>query len=159
MGVFHEGADELVGVIAGTARGLQDKKNKVDVKVTIKLDLLGSLGHVPRDLQSCHRFGFVLAERQVEQKCNRESTDPLPAMHLDDLTLWHTESSNRKKMLLYEHVHSRPIVCPWLVLHKKFFTYMYCRAAVANLRATYICCRTVFKHIAGGLQEQLHPHL
>ena len=40
VGVFHEGAGELLGMVSRAAYGLQNKGDKV------KLDLLGSLGHV-----------------------------------------------------------------------------------------------------------------
>ena len=46
VGVFTEEVDELLGVITRTARGLQDKRRRVDVWEMVKVDLLGSLGHV-----------------------------------------------------------------------------------------------------------------
>ena len=43
--IFHEVADEL-GVISRAACGLQDERDKVDVRVSVNFDLLCSLGHV-----------------------------------------------------------------------------------------------------------------
>ena len=44
--IFHEVADELLGVISRAACGLQDERDKVDVWISINFDLLCSLGHV-----------------------------------------------------------------------------------------------------------------
>ena len=44
--VFHEVADELFGVVFRAACGLRDERNKIDVWISIKFDLLCSLGIV-----------------------------------------------------------------------------------------------------------------
>ena len=53
VGTFHEGADEHLGLVSRTACGLQDKGDKIEVRVPITLDLLGSLGHVARSDTGC----------------------------------------------------------------------------------------------------------
>ena len=39
-------AGELFGVISRSASGFQDKRDKVDVRVPLELDLLSTFGHV-----------------------------------------------------------------------------------------------------------------
>ena len=53
VGVFHQGTDELLGMVSTAACGPQEKGDKVDVRVSIKFDLLGSLGHATRPGTGC----------------------------------------------------------------------------------------------------------
>ena len=63
VGVFHEGADELLSMVSRAACGLQDEGDKVDVWVPIKTDLLGSLGHVTRPGTGCGSEAWAGRER------------------------------------------------------------------------------------------------
>ena len=52
------------GVVSRAASGPQDERNKVDVWVSIKLDLLGSLGHMTWAGAGCCDEGWVAGERR-----------------------------------------------------------------------------------------------
>ena len=60
--VFHEVADELLGVVSRAARGLQAERNKVDVWMSVKFDLLCSLGHVTWAGAGCCNEGWAAGE-------------------------------------------------------------------------------------------------
>ena len=46
VSIFHEVADELFGVDSRAASGFQDERDKIDMWISLKFDLLRSLGHV-----------------------------------------------------------------------------------------------------------------
>ena len=56
------GPDELLGMVSRAACGLQDE-GKVDVRVSIKLHLLGSLGHVSRSVTGCDNEAWAGRQR------------------------------------------------------------------------------------------------
>ena len=58
--IIHEVADELLGVISRAACGPQDERGKVDVSV--KFDLLCSLGHVTGAGAGCSNEGWTGGE-------------------------------------------------------------------------------------------------
>ena len=53
--IFHQVADELFGVVSRAAGGLQDERDKVDVWISVKFDLLSSLGVVSWAGAGCWR--------------------------------------------------------------------------------------------------------
>ena len=63
VGVFHEGADELLGMVSRAACGLQIKGIKLMCGYQFKLGLLGSLGQVTGAGTGCGNVARAGRER------------------------------------------------------------------------------------------------
>ena len=63
VSIFHEVADELLGVESRAASGLQDERNKIDMWISIKFDLLRSSGCVTWAGTGCSNESWAGRER------------------------------------------------------------------------------------------------
>ena len=65
--VFREVVDEFFGVVSRAASSLQDERKKVGVWISVKFDLLCSLGHVTWTGAGCCNEGWAAGEWKDKQ--------------------------------------------------------------------------------------------
>ena len=74
VGVFHEVADDLFGVVSRAAGGLEHERDEVDVWKSVKFGLFSSLSHVTWAGAGCCNEGRVAARRRdnsIIEVCGR----------------------------------------------------------------------------------------
>ena len=147
VGVFHEVANELLGVVSGAASGLKCERDEVDVWISVEFGLLSSLGHVAwAGADCCNEAGLLekgdtMATSRYVAEPLRLKTRSIRACSRCPFTTRVRTGTSCSMNTLYHSMNVSRLLCIWPLQHacdRHLHTDIHNSGAAVGL---LVCCR------------------